>query len=431
MKKLYTLALGICTLALSNAQVSDLGSYVQVTDVSNAGIAVGNVSGVAYFMWSEPHSGKIIGEAGENGVAGNANISEDGSTVAMSLVNPDKGNKVEAALYDVKTENVRFLGGLAGTSGTDISSNWGLSSNGKNAVGLGWASASKAEAFIWKEGQSIVSLGSTVATRSSRADAVNNDGVVVGWQDSSNGNRQGAIWRNGVQQLLQDNNGNILGPASAVSADGKTVAGSNFMTNEAYIWHETEGTILLQSDDPYFNTGIAAMSDDGKIILGLIYDPFDGGILMGEGFIWTKETGKVNLNDYVASLGYDNLNITFSVPTGISPDGKYIGGIGVNLEEEDAKGFLIKLPGATELATQQVTKNDKISVFPNPVKDIVTIKSSDTVQSIDVYSPTGQLVFSTTTVADNKLDLSTLSKGVYLLKAKTNKGLQTTKIIKN
>lgn len=96
MKKFYTLAIGVCALSSANAQVSDLGSYVQVTDVSNNGIAVGNVFGSAIFMWSEANSGTLLGESGDSGVSGNANISADGSVISMALPNAANQNKEEA-----------------------------------------------------------------------------------------------------------------------------------------------------------------------------------------------------------------------------------------------------------------------------------------------------------------------------------------------
>lgn len=428
MKRFYTLALGIGALAFSNAQVSDIGPYVQVNDVSNTGVAVGNVAGVAFFMWSEANSGTIIGEAGEYGVSVNSNISEDGSLISMALPNPANANKEEAVLYKVADQSLKFLGHLGASSGSDTSSAWGMSSNGKNVVGFSWNTTAKGEAVMWKDGGPIVALGSTVATRSSRADAVNADGtVVVGWQDASNGFRQGAIWKNGVQSLLRDNDGNILGAASAVSADGKTVVGVKDETGEGYIWNETEGTIFLSSDNPNYITSMSVLSDDGKTALGLSFDPTDS-ILLGEGFIWTKEGGKVNLNDYVTSLGFDDLDIVFSVPTGISPDGKYIGGIGSNFVQGEAKGFLIKLPGA--LNSQEIVTSNKLSIFPNPVQDIAIIKTSDKIESAELYSITGQLVFSSNAVVDSKIDLSAVAKGIYILKVQTDKGLQTTKVIK-
>lgn len=429
MKKFYAIALGVCSIAFAEAQVSDLGSYVQVTDISNTGVAVGNVYGSAFFTWSEAESGMVIGESGANGVSGNCNISADGSVISMAMPNPANQDKEEAVLYTVANQSLKFLGDLGASSGDDTSSAWGMSSDGKNIVGFAWNTSSKGEGVYWKDGAPIVGLGSTVATRSSRADAVSADGmVIVGWQDASNGIRQGAIWRNGVQQLLKDNDGNILGAAAAVSADGKTVVGIKNETGEGYIWNETDGTIFLGSDDPFFITSMSAISDDGKVALGLSFDPTQS-ILLGEGFIWTKDGGKVNLNEYVASLGFDDLGITLAVPTGISPDGKFLGGIGANFELSDARGFLVRLPGS--LATQDAVVSDKLGVYPNPIQDFTTIKTANKIETAEVYNLAGQLVFSSKVNGDKKINLSNLKSGIYILKVKTDKGTETVKLMKN
>ena len=67
------------------------------------------------------------------------------------------------------------------------------------AVGLGWVTAGRAEAMV-VDGSTVSSLGTTVPGRSTRANAADFDGsVIVGWQDSSTGFRQGAVWSNGMK----------------------------------------------------------------------------------------------------------------------------------------------------------------------------------------------------------------------------------------
>lgn len=429
MKKFYTMALGVCALSLSNAQVSDIGSYVQVTDISNNGVAVGNIFGSAIFMWSEANSGAVIAEGGEFGVSGNANISEDGSLISMSLPNPSNGDQDEAVVYTVANQSFNYLGDLGFSTGMDTSSAWGMSSNGQHVVGFAWTSASKGEAVLWKAGAPILGLGSTVSTRSSRANDVNADAsIVAGWQDADNGLRQGVLWRNGVQEFLKDNDGVTLGEAAAISADGKTVCGTTNLTGLGYVWNETDGTTYITSDNPDYITYTTTMSADGKTVLGFSFDPSQS-LLLGEAFIWTKEGGRVNLNEYVASLGFDDLGITFAVPTGISPDGKFLGGIGADFELGDARGFVVRLPGA--LATQDAVVSDKLSVYPNPVKDFTTLKTSNKIETAEVYNLAGQLVFSSKVNGDKKINLSNLKPGIYILKVKTDKGIETVKLMKN
>lgn len=99
-------------MVFGQAQVLDLGGPVQVSDISNDGLAVGDIGGAGYFLWSEVASGSIIGMAGENGVSGPANISADGKLISMALPNPENQDIEEAVLYNVETESLKFLGNL-------------------------------------------------------------------------------------------------------------------------------------------------------------------------------------------------------------------------------------------------------------------------------------------------------------------------------
>lgn len=71
MKKIYFTALVLGTTIAAKAQVYDVGSYAQVVDISNTGIAVGNIYGSVHFMWSEDEGLQEFGEAPDSGTSGN------------------------------------------------------------------------------------------------------------------------------------------------------------------------------------------------------------------------------------------------------------------------------------------------------------------------------------------------------------------------
>ncbi|MCX7550176.1 T9SS type A sorting domain-containing protein [Xanthomarina sp. F2636L] len=74
---------------------------------------------------------------------------------------------------------------------------------------------------------------------------------------------------------------------------------------------------------------------------------------------------------------------------------------------------------------------DSVSIFPNPVKDVVNIEmhKSIKVKNAKIYSITGQVVLQVENA--RKLDVSNLNPGIYLLKVETDKGDITRKIIKS
>ncbi len=82
-----------------------------------------------------------------------------------------------------------------------------------------------------------------------------------------------------------------------------------------------------------------------------------------------------------------------------------------------------------KIATKNIENNiENLLVYPNPVKDIVKVKSSDTILSIELINVQGQVIYS---IKDsNELNIANAAKGMYMLRITTDKGTQTKRIIK-
>lgn len=424
MKKLYLAALFFAGSNLAQSQVYDTGSFVFMTDVSNNGVAVGNVMYAAHIYWTEDSGTLEIGEITSGDfISGYTNVTADGKFISGTMTNPAT-NFDEMAKYEIATGTWSFLGGLGSMSDATVSSAWGMTSDGKTVVGLAYPSPSDARAVKWTQGSGFVNLGSTVPNRSSRANSITDDGtIVVGWQDNEYGDRLGVYWKNGVQTYLKDNNGANTGEAVSITPDGKTIVG--FTYDNPFVWNETGGYTMITHPDPDFSGAAASITDDGKTVVGY-FRPWNGQAVMGEGFIYTKEGGRMNLNEYVASLGFDDLGITFALPMAISPNGKYITGAGRT--KDDIRGFVIKLP-AGGLATANV-QNTKMSVYPNPAQDVLHFTNVDKVSSVEVYNMVGQKVLSASSISKEGLDVSKLAKGTYVVTVKTGNKTESVKLLK-
>lgn len=340
--KSILLGLVLCG-GLGSAQVYEMtsGETIYPAGISDNGTVVMS-SSAGNFMWTEA-DGFVILNTISNGFenAGNPSISNDGTKISGTFTHPES-NMNGWGLYDVASGNWTPLEGIGGETDGSESSAWGISGDGSTIVGLGWVDAGTAHAIKWTEADGTVDMGSTVPDRSSRANGVNTDGsVIVGWQDGVTGFRQGAIWIDGKQTLLTDADGVELGEAGAVSGDGNWVIGGGM---EAWIWNAEQGlqTISHPNGGPFFRGSSTAVSDDGSVVVGF-YRAWPGPPMTGEGFIWTPETGRVDLNEYVTSLGMDDLGITFGLPLAISSDGTMIAGTGTTASNQIVT-FLIKLP---------------------------------------------------------------------------------------
>ena len=82
---------------------------------------------------------------------------------------------------------------------------------------------------------------------------------------------------------------------------------------------------------------------------------------------------------------------------------------------------------AEVLSTNDVTSKDKVSVYPTVAKDVVNIDSSAKIKTVELIDLTGKLISTTKT---EKVNVSALPAGVYVLKITTDKGITTKKIVK-
>ena len=97
-----------------------------VNTISDNGIAAGSFLSPQYFIWEVGASGKVNigGVPAGNGVGGQAKISNDGTKLCGSELNPESGLH-EMAFYDIEKGHWTTLGGLGGSSDASISSGWG------------------------------------------------------------------------------------------------------------------------------------------------------------------------------------------------------------------------------------------------------------------------------------------------------------------
>lgn len=84
----------------------------------------------------------------------------------------------------------------------------------------------------------------------------------------------------------------------------------------------------------------------------------------------------------------------------------------------------------TTLSGQDFNK-PSLSVYPNPATNEIFIDHGfDDIHTIQIFNLQGKLMINKKPSSENSLQIESLSKGVYILKATTNKGNITQKLIK-
>lgn len=350
MKRAILTAISMSAAAWSASgapQFWNLGAGYEATGISDTGVVVGtDTFSNQYFKWTAGGGLTLIGGVGGNdGYGGQATISNDGTRIGGTNINSNTG-KGEAAIYNTGTGTWTNLGGIGGTVDNSTSSGWGISGDGKTLVGLGWDSNSQGRAIRWTQSTGLVNMGSTSPGQASRANTTNNNGTVIGgWQDNDNG-RQGAVWVNGVQKLIFDNDGFAVSEVLAMSGDGQWVTGVSYGTLSPYRYNtvtEVLEYLPVVSGDFFFPTALGtAISDDGSTIIGSVRDfgpPFGA-----PGFIWRDGFGVMTLNEYFDSMGVAyEAGFLFSSPFAMSGDGMTMSGYGIS-QTDGLVAWVVTIP---------------------------------------------------------------------------------------
>ncbi|MFC4720909.1 T9SS type A sorting domain-containing protein [Geojedonia litorea] len=138
---------------------------------------------------------------------------------------------------------------------------------------------------------------------------------------------------------------------------------------------------------------------------------------------------------------YQGTGITFSKSSCNGTDLFYVSTSGALSDPDD---FVVSFPGRgtcqyingtlATLSDDEVSFNDKVSVYPNPLLkgDIITVKfKSNLSANFEIYNVAGKLISKDFVSNQSSKEISTknLTNGIYLLKISTDEASTTRKII--
>jgi len=248
-------------------------------------------------------------------------ISRDGSTIISGHIGADITFTSPALWTSSGVVDLGHPQNGCTKVGNSWGSGYGVSGDGKVAVGLAWT-CTAAEGFEWTEKTGNVSLGHPAGNHSSRASAISaNAKTIVGFWEDPTGPRRPVRWVGGKHDLFLGSK--TLGEAAAVNSDGTQIAGQSYNASGngvAFFYSDkgglhSIGTIKHTATDQSFANGI---SDDGRVV-GWSGDPFGAGI---EAFFWTSHAGIRKLATMLQNLGANiPAGMTLTTAVSISADG--------------------------------------------------------------------------------------------------------------
>lgn len=129
-----------------------------------------------------------------------------------------------------------------------------------------------------------------------------------------------------------------------------------------------------------------------------------------------------------AGLNFDTATgIISGTPTAISPASDYTI-TASNIEGESS--FVVNFAVENELGFPDIDTSS-IRIYPNPVKAVLTISTSESISEISIFNLIGQkLVSKTTLSSEEKIAVSELANGWYLLQTTIGNRTKTTKFLK-
>lgn len=140
-----------------------------------------------------------------------------------------------------------------------------------------------------------------------------------------------------------------------------------------------------------------------------------------------ESTGYSAVSDWMAgqtnSGGAPNWKFTGRLPK-VSPDAL----ASTTLEDSSFGGINLD-PVDDAVASVDDVFSSKISIYPNPSNEFVKIVTNESITAVEVYNLIGKKVISSSSLIHNKVDVSSLSKGIYVLKIMSDDLIASKKII--
>ena len=217
---------------------------------------------------------------------------------------------------------------------------------------------------------------------------------------------------------------------------GNLSSGEYTLRWEFYIPSGKEGYFNIQGTIPALGTALTGIFHSGNIYFneangspGLISDTnSDMSALVFPHDEWFTVDLYLNVDTRIYNMTIDG--VTSGDGAFADPD-LLLGGINYFPGDANSEFYVDNLVFIDGVFGVDDFSADKFSVYPNPVQDVLNIRSTTSVDAIAVYDILGKLVLEVTPdTISPVVDMSALTSGAYLVKVTIDGASKTVKVIK-
>ena len=139
---------------------------------------------------------------------------------------------------------------------------------------------------------------------------------------------------------------------------------------------------------------------------------------------WFFNTVNVNPNEgnyVIVGTGWEKVVQTFDMPAAASITARIrLQTVDSSIKVDDVSLFL-----TSSLGVGRFSNAENMELYPNPVKDVLTIQTSSSIKKMEVFNMLGQKVM--TKEQTNFINVKELNSGTYILNVVSNNGVVSTK----
>ena len=248
----------------------------------------------------------------------------------------------------------------------------------------------------------------------------------------------GANWNPRGDTFFGTELGEKLGACVSLSSNGNTLCIGAPQTNnpgyaKVFDWNGSNwvqrGQSLVGANSAQAGSAVDLSSDGNIVAVG---EPWANSVYgQAKVFEW-KENNWEQVDDAIADAGPGNGINSVGSSVILSADGSVVavGASGFDISSFSQNGLVNIFQNKTLVNIDDLDVNE-IRIFPNPTNHRVMIQSSEWIEKVEVYTLSGQSVYSVITGSKEvELQISDLPTGTYLVKILSLDEIQTIKIVK-